>query len=319
MLKVIRSDALKLLAWFVGSLIIGAALAPFLYHGCKALVQLRVLGSFGDIGVWLDSKLENAHFGRYFNRSMLIGALICAYPLIKSLKLNKSLLGLDKNPNRFKDFGIGFLLSAGILFIFGMIYFWLGFFEKTNSLNFSYLSKFMVSAISVALLEEFIFRGFLFGAVRRTTNTYSTLLFISFFFAIIHFLKPPPHCAKLLAEDIHYFGTGFWTVGQIFAQFENPMFIAKGFSTLFAVGLVLGWARIYTSSLWLSIGLHAGWVFCVKTYDYHSNIPKKFNKDFLLPYIGSDLKEGLSPLIGVILTGIIAIMWIKISRRKQSA
>ena len=42
MLKVIRSDALKLLAWFVGSLIIGAALAPFLYHGCKALVQLRV-------------------------------------------------------------------------------------------------------------------------------------------------------------------------------------------------------------------------------------------------------------------------------------
>ena len=138
MLKVIRSDALKLLAWFVGSLIIGAALAPFLYHGCKALVQLRVLGSFGDIGVWLDSKLENAHFGRYFNRSMLIGALICAYPLIKSLKLNKSLLGLDKNPNRFKDFGIGFLLSAGSLFIFGMIYFWLGFFEKTNSLNFSY-------------------------------------------------------------------------------------------------------------------------------------------------------------------------------------
>ena len=116
----------------------------------------------------------------------------------------------------------------------------------------------MVSAISVALLEEFIFRGFLFGAVRRTTNTYSTLLFISFFFAIIHFLKPPPHCAKLLAEDIHYFGTGFWTVGQIFAQFENPMFIAKGFSTLFAVGLVLGWARIYTSSLWLSIRIARG-------------------------------------------------------------
>ena len=135
MLKIIKSDALKLLAWFISSLILGAALAPFLYHGCKALVQLRVLGSFGDIGVWLDSKLDNAHFGRYFNRSMLIGALICAYPLIKSLNLNKSLLGLDKNSNRFKDFGIGFLLSAGILFVFGIIYFWLGFFERTNSLS----------------------------------------------------------------------------------------------------------------------------------------------------------------------------------------
>ena len=75
MLKIIKINALKLLAWFISSLILGAALAPFLYHGCKALVQLRVLGSFGDIGVWLDSKLDNAHFGRYFNRSMLIGAL----------------------------------------------------------------------------------------------------------------------------------------------------------------------------------------------------------------------------------------------------
>ena len=76
MLKIIKSDALKLLAWFISSLILGAALAPFLYHGCKALVQLRVLGSFGDAGVWLDSKLDNAHFGRYFNRQCFVDAVM---------------------------------------------------------------------------------------------------------------------------------------------------------------------------------------------------------------------------------------------------
>ncbi|MED5470359.1 MAG: hypothetical protein VX577_01335, partial [Verrucomicrobiota bacterium] len=65
MLKSIRSDALKLAAWLVCSLIIGAALAPFLYHGCKALVQFRVLESMGAPGQWLETKLDNAHFGRY--------------------------------------------------------------------------------------------------------------------------------------------------------------------------------------------------------------------------------------------------------------
>ena len=318
MLKIIRSDILKLLAWFLGSLIIGAALAPFLYHGCKAIVQLRVLPSFGDAGVWLNSKLDNAHFGRYFNRSMLIGALICLYPLIRSLKLKKTDLGLAKNPNRLSELSVGFLLSAGILFIFGIVYFQMGIFEKTNSFSFRIVLKFMVSAITVSLIEEYLFRGFLFGAVKRTASNFSTLIFISFFFAIIHFLKPPLNCARLEDGDIH-FGTGFWTVGQIFGQFENPIFIAKGFATLFVVGLVLGWARIKTSSIWLSIGLHSGWVFCVKTYDYHSNIPTRYDKNFLLPYIGSDLKEGLIPLLGVLLTGILAMLWIAIRQKKSTS
>ena len=56
------------------------------------------------------------------------------------------------------------------------------------------------------------------------------IIFVSFFFALIHFLKPPLNCARLADQDIHYFGTGFWTVGQIFAQFDNPVFIAKGFA-----------------------------------------------------------------------------------------
>tara|TARA_B100001057_G_scaffold457876_1_gene506547 strand:- start:7177 stop:8151 length:975 start_codon:yes stop_codon:yes gene_type:complete len=315
MLKIIRSDILKLLAWFLGSLIIGAALAPFLYHGCKAIVQFRVLGSFGDAGLWLQSKLDNAHFGRYFNRSMLLGALVCLYPLIRSLKLKKAHLGLEKNSNRFSELGIGFILAAGVLFIFGIVYFQMGIFERTNSFSFRIILKFIISAITVSLIEEYLFRGFLFGAVKRTASTFSTLLFISFFFAIIHFLKPPLNCARLADSDIHYFGTGFWTVGQIFAQFENPIFIAKGFATLFVVGLVLGWARIKTSSLWLSIGLHAGWVFSVKIYDYHSNIPTRYDKNFLLPYIGTDLKEGLIPLLGVLLTGILAILWIAIRQK----
>ena len=293
MLKSIRYDALKLVAWLVCSLIIGAALAPFLYHGCKALVQFRVLESMGAPGQWLEGKLDNAHFGRYFNRSMLIGALVCMYPLIRSLKLKKSHLGLQRNIHWKTDFGIGFVLASSILLIFGIIYVELGIFETQNSFSEKILLKFLISALAVAAIEEFLFRGLLMGAVMRTARPFYALIFVSFFFALIHFLKPPTNCARLADQDIHYFWTGFWTVGQIFAQFDNPVFIAKGFATLFAVGLVLGWARIRTSSLWLCMGLHAGWVFCVKIYDYHTLAPKKYGQDLILPYIGSDLKLSL--------------------------
>ena len=147
-------------------------------------------------------------------------------------------------------------------------------------------------------------------------DSFYAIIFVSFFFALVHFLKPPLNCARLADHEIHFFGTGFWTVGQIFAQFDNPVFIAKGFATLFAVGLVLGWARIRTSSLWLCMGLHAGWVFCVKMYDYHSFAPKKFGQDLILPYIGSDLKEGMIPFCGVFLTGALASIWLGMRKNK---
>ena len=174
MLKSIRSDALKLAAWLVCSLIIGAALAPFLYHGCKALVQFRVLESMGAPGQWLETKLDNAHFGRYFNRSMLIGALVCMYPLIRSLKLKKSHLGLQNNIHWKTDFGIGFVLASGILFIFGIIYIQLGIFETQNSFSEKIILKFLISALAVSVLEEFLFRGLLLGAVMRTCLLYTS-------------------------------------------------------------------------------------------------------------------------------------------------
>lgn len=311
----IRSDALKLLAWFGCALIFGAILAPWLYKIGKALVQFRAFESIGPFGQWLEIKLSSAPFGRYFNRAMLLGALICMIPLVRSLRLKRTHLGLQKNQYWKSDFAVGFLLAAGILFILGLIYLSLGFFEAINVFEVSEIGKFITAAIVVALLEEFLFRGLLLGAVMRTARPFIALIFVTFFFAMIHFLKPPPNCTNLEDSDV-YFGTGFWMIGQIFAQFENPLFIAKGFLALFAVGLVLGWARLRTSSLWLGIGLHAGWVFCVKTYDYHSLAPKKYGPDLILPYIGADLKEGLIPLCGICLTGVLASIWLRVRDNK---
>ena len=38
------------------------------------------------------------------------------------------------------------------------------------------------------------------------------------------------------------------------------MLVLAGFTTLFLIGLILADARLQTRSLWLPIGLHAGWI-----------------------------------------------------------
>jgi CAAX amino terminal protease family. len=49
--------------------------------------------------------------------------------------------------------------------------------------------------------------------------------------------------------------------GDAFAGFGDPMMVLAAFATLFLIGCILADARVLTRSLWLPIGLHAGWIF----------------------------------------------------------
>ena len=75
------------------------------------------------------------------------------------------------------------------------------------------------------------------------------------------------------------------------------------FATLFAVGMILAWARLRTGALWFSIGLHAGWVLAFKTFNllYVAVVPHP-----LRPWgIGESLKSGLLPLLTLALTALV--------------
>ena len=92
------------------------------------------------------------------------------------------------------------------------------------------------------------------------------------------------------------------------------MMVAASFTTLLAVGCVLGWAMQRTRSLWLGIGLHAGWVFCVQGFGkFASFAPGK------LPWIGADIRIGLAPFVTVILTGVLCRACLAHERRDSRA
>ena len=170
------------------------------------------------------------------------------------------------------------------------------------------------AAIGVALLEEFFFRGAIFGLALRTMRPIGALIFVTFFYTIVHFLKPPDS-VEILDSEVTW-GSGFWLVGQIFAKFGNPIFIMSQFATLFAVGWILGVARMRTNSLWLSIGLHCGWVFGLKFYSKLTWIPADLQRGEFLPWAGRDLKEGLVPLVFVAITGAVVFFWLRKSQSR---
>ena len=288
------SNLLKIALYFAGTLFLGALLAPPLYWTGRALG-----GEFPPLG-WL----RGTDFQRYFDRSMFLAALLLLWPAVRALRIGGWRdLGLEPDARAWQHAAIGFLAAGGLLWLLGVWFWKLGVYAHRSTLSPGMLGSFLVSAAAVALAEEAFFRGVLLGLARRTARPMAALVFVSALFAVLHFLKPPPRAVGQLA--VHWF-SGFAFLPQTFWQWHNPLLVAGGFTTLFVVALVLGYARLRTRSIWLPIGLHAGWVFGLKSFN-------KVSRHLSPPnlWIGDDLLHGLGPVLVVGLTGALVWLWLE--------
>jgi uncharacterized protein len=87
----------------------------------------------------------------------------------------------------------------------------------------------------------------------------------------------------------------------------------SAFGTLFLIGCILADARVLTHSLWLSIGLHAGWIFGSGTF---SLLVRR--QTAVLPWLGNNLLVGIIPLGLAALTWIMMRTWLKHDRASQA-
>jgi membrane protease YdiL (CAAX protease family) len=110
----------------------------------------------------------------------------------------------------------------------------------------------------VAPLEELLFRGAIFGALRNRISWQNALFFSSCVFGIVHFFSKP-----IPPTEIHW-DSGFYILAQMISGFGQWKMLLPGFLNLFLVGIILGWVYQYTGSLYFSIGLHGGWIFWLK-------------------------------------------------------
>jgi membrane protease YdiL (CAAX protease family) len=123
-------------------------------------------------------------------------------------------------------------------------------------------------AALLALSEEFFFRGCLLGWLEQHVSRVVALIAVTLFFAICHFLGG----AKSPSVDEISWLSGFQMLSQYAGRLAADAHWVPQFLMLALVGLTLGWCRLQTSTLYLSIGLHAGWVFSGKMLFVVTNI-----------------------------------------------
>ena len=111
-------------------------------------------------------------------------------------------------------------------------------------------------SIAVPFIEEAFFRGIVLGVLLRTGRKYMAIFAVSAIFAAVHFLKAPERTSEIVTWT-----SGFSSIAHAFDGIGDPTMVALALATLFFIGWILADARVLTHSLWLSIGLHAGWIF----------------------------------------------------------
>jgi len=285
----------KIIFYLLATLVLGALLAAPLYWGGHWLASHGIL-------TWL----ADTPFQKFFHRGLLVAAIVLLWPTARCLRVpNVRALGLEANPWRWRDLGAGFAASFLMMVVLAAVLLALHVVRLRDHIHGADLAGIAASAVVVSILEEWLFRGAILGLLARAMNRYVALFTTSALFSILHFLKPDdmamPHIVGWLS--------GFALIPGAFAQFREPWLVLGGFTTLFCVGWILGWARLKTRSLWMAVGLHAGWVFGIMSF---SKITKRLIKvEDTLPWFGGDLKVGLGSVVVVLLTGLLVSCYLR--------
>jgi len=244
-MRAIRALSIYLAAVFIG----GGLLAPWLFRLSEAL------------GI-----TEAAPFHRVVHRSLLGVALAGLWPLLRFSGLS-SWPGLGFTPvprwrgRLVRGFLLGFtslaIVAAGAL-IAGVRVWHVD--PEAPPVVLVLLGAAM-TAVIVALLEEILFRGAIFGTLRQSNHWIAALLLSSAIYSIVHFFQRAPMRPAQITWT-----SGLELLPKMVRGFGDLQQIVPGVFVLLVAGAILAAAYQRTGSLHFSIGLHAGWIFWAQSY-----------------------------------------------------
>lgn len=182
-------------------------------------------------------------FLRIFNRCFLVFGLTGAI-LFRARLQRKSFvsLGLEKNGNSLSLVlsGVAFALASLFLLTLIAACFQAASFE-VHPPRLKKLFYYVVGAILTGFFEELFFRGFLLQTLMEDASTRLSVVLSSLAYSLVHFVRP------LLLNKPEDF----------------PLFYTESIG-LFFFGVLMAYAFLRTRSLYLSMGLHGGFVFFLK-------------------------------------------------------
>ena len=287
-----------MLGYFAATILFGAISAPLLFWAAQALAAHGIFPA-----------LATFDFESFFHRALILGAIVFLWPFLQWLRIkNARDLGLARNRHWSRDLAIGFLLSALPVICCEIFLVQRGIYSMRTLSAWAASAPVVVTAAVVPLLEEALFRGLFLGVLLRGFRPRLAMVLSAAIFSIVHFLKAPDQTTTSVQWN-----SGFVSLAHSFDQFGEPMLVLAGFTTLFVIGLILAHARLRTQSLWLPIGLHAGWILASDAFG------KIAHRELVaLPWLGKNLLVGLVPLAACLLTWLLLRQWLKYAGPREN-
>ena len=283
----------KIISYLLGVVLLGALLAPPLYRLGVACSRISALHF-----------LQDTDFQRYFARSILISAFLLLPLILRWIGLERFRdLGLSRNPLGWRNLVVGFLVAVAVTAALGLIAIQSGIYTWKSHLPWNLVAGVFLPALTVAVIEEFLFRGAILGLVRQTVSTVPAIVLVSALFSMVHFLRPVDGQISV----VHWY-SGFVLLGKLFGRFSDPLLVGGGFMTIFILGLLLAHSAVRTRSLWLSIGIHAGTVFGKMSFN---KLTKQLTQ--APPWFGPELTVGLGSVVTLLFLWF--VIWLLFLRR----
>lgn len=273
----------KILLYLVVVVLLGAILSPPIY--------------------WMLHEAVDFPFYRYLSRVTQVTAFVLLGPLLFWLGIRSTReFGLERNREALKDALAGFALALVPGALLGGVYLFLDILRIKHELMPFVLFRIALTAGFVAVVEEFLFRGVLLGLAAKAFGRWPSAFGVSLAFAGVHFLRPGKQ-----ADPAVEWWSGLAQIAGVFDAAPPPQILFSGVVSLFVAGMILAAATFRTRSLWLAIGLHAGWIFCQQALQWLARYRVK-PPDALMPWVGPNVVSGavptgLLPLGVLLLTG----------------
>ena len=323
--KILSSDVSKLLLFLFATLVLAALLVPQVYNLGQFTAELTAHKSINPLVDYLGTHSRKADYARFFNRSLYLAALILLPFLLFSLGAKRTAARtpgpwsfalparsiapnrgqpLLRPPHPFRQISGGFLMGSVFLLAAGALAILVGFFQWKDRELFSAFPEALLTAAVVATLEEFIFRGVILGIFLRSFRPSIAIVLVAFLFGVLHFVRPPEGAIVVNPDGVF---AGFSFLELTAQRLLDGHLILQQFAPLFLVGVLLGVTRYLTSSLWLPIGLHAGWIFAFTLFG-DLTFPLGNHPQWMSLLIGDNLAQGLLPLGALFVSGL--IIWV---------
>ena len=233
----------------VGVIVLGALLAPWMF-------------------LFIHPHLPAMPFHRVFDRVLLAIALVGLWPTLRAAGVcSWRELGFPLSGAWWRHLVIGYGIGVGSFIVAGALLIVLS--KRSFDADLSgrellpRILGFAATGAVVAIVEETFFRGGLQGAMQRACGPMKALVITSAVYSVAHFLKPK---GQEIAADAVTWSSGFEHLWRVVTLSSRGSGVVIGFVTLLLAGLALGWAFMKTRALYLSMGLHAGWVCALKTF-----------------------------------------------------